>query len=85
MLEMHQQATAATADVKADSSSTASFWRSFHAALPPLGTVGGVYGIPPDYLPLIQEPAVVSFTSGMIDYKRRSFAAAAAYQPVLSL
>jgi hypothetical protein len=60
MLEMHQQAAqAAAGNGKADSS-TASFWRSFYAALPPLGTVGGLYGIPPDYLPLIQEPAVVS-------------------------
>uniref|UniRef100_A0A383VSU2 SET domain-containing protein n=1 Tax=Tetradesmus obliquus TaxID=3088 RepID=A0A383VSU2_TETOB len=62
MLEMHQQASQAAAGTeKADASSgnsTAAFWRAFYAALPPLGTVAGVFGIPPDYLPLIQEPAV---------------------------
>jgi len=63
MLEMHQQGSQAAAGTeKADASSgnsTAAFWRAFYAALPPLGTVAGVFGIPPDYLPLIQEPAVV--------------------------
>uniref|UniRef100_A0A383VR40 SET domain-containing protein n=1 Tax=Tetradesmus obliquus TaxID=3088 RepID=A0A383VR40_TETOB len=63
MLEMHQQseqaaAGRATADASSGSSSTAVFWRSLYAALPPLGTVGGLYGIPPDYLRLIQDPAV---------------------------
>jgi hypothetical protein len=57
MLAMHQQGKAS--DANTDSSSAVSFWRSFYAALPPLGTVGGVYAIPPDYMPLIQEPAVV--------------------------
>jgi anti-sigma-K factor RskA len=61
MLAMHQQHTAGNdnTDSSSSSSGSAGFWRSFYAALPPLGTVGGVYAIPPDYMPLIQEPAVV--------------------------
>ncbi|KAF6258737.1 hypothetical protein COO60DRAFT_1090024 [Scenedesmus sp. NREL 46B-D3] len=47
MLAMHQQAASGASS--SSSSTTAGFWRSFYAALPPLGAVGGIYGIPPDY------------------------------------
>jgi hypothetical protein len=59
MLAMHHQGTASDGNTGSSSSSSAGFWRSFYAALPPLGTVGGVFTIPPDYMPIIQDPAVV--------------------------